>query len=146
MSYRCREGCNFSLAECQRSPRDVFPQKLSHLDGPNFLGVDAGFWDVALPSSNCFESFSFLPEHQVCVDQEAALFLQVSWRPLDCENVKIPKQPTRPGASMGDNLTCGGEALPVLVRPSSLIALCASFYLPPLQAIRAASEHSALVG
>ena len=45
---------------------------------------------------------------------------------------------------MGDSLTCGTEAIPVLVRPCSLIALRADLYLPPLQAICAASVHSAL--
>ena len=36
----------------QLSPRDVFPRELSHLNGPNFLGVDVllnmrdhVFWD-----------------------------------------------------------------------------------------------------
>ena len=29
----------------------------------------------------------FLQKHQLCVEQEAALFWQVSCRPLDCENV-----------------------------------------------------------
>ena len=36
----CRiEGCNFSFTECQKSPRDVFLHELSHLGGPNFLGL-----------------------------------------------------------------------------------------------------------
>ena len=54
LSHRSRQGCNFSLAECQESPRDVFPQELSHLDGQNFLGVnvqlvirDAFLWDAS---------------------------------------------------------------------------------------------------
>ena len=47
-------GCNFSSTECQKSPRDICPQELLHLNGPNFLGVnvllvkrDAVFWDVS---------------------------------------------------------------------------------------------------
>ena len=40
LPHRSRQGCNFSLTECQESPRDVFPQELFHLNGPNFLGVD----------------------------------------------------------------------------------------------------------
>ena len=34
--YLTRQNCNFPLSECQESPRDVFPQELSHLYGPNF--------------------------------------------------------------------------------------------------------------
>ena len=52
--HRSREGCHFSLTECQELPRDVFPQELAQLNGPNFLGVhvlpvirDAVFWDVS---------------------------------------------------------------------------------------------------
>ena len=53
LPHRCRERCHFSLADGQKSPRDAFPQELSHLDVPNFLGVnvlliihDGIFWDV----------------------------------------------------------------------------------------------------
>ena len=61
----------------------------------------------------------FLHEkHQLRVEQEAALFWQVSRGPLDRENVKAPEQ--------GDSLTWGNEAMPVLLRPCSLIALHAS--------------------
>ena len=54
LPHRGRQGCNFSLTERQKPPRDTFPQELLHLDGPNFLGVDlqllerdAVFWDVS---------------------------------------------------------------------------------------------------
>ena len=72
LPHRSGQGCNFSLTECQELPRDVFPQKLSHLHGPNFLGVDvllvirdacASVSErIHSSSSNCFEvgSFSFL--------------------------------------------------------------------------------------
>ena len=40
LPHRYREGCNFFLTECQKSPRDVFPQELSHLNGPNFFRVN----------------------------------------------------------------------------------------------------------
>ena len=94
-------------------------------------------------SSNCFVvgSFSVFRKHQWCVEQEAALFRQVSWHPLDCENVELPKRgrrllwpapaketraskcscrsPVGPGALTGANLTCGSDARPVLLRPCS---------------------------
>ena len=56
----------------------------------------------------------FLQKDQLCGEQEAALFRQVSCRPLDCENVELPKwvssgrschSPVGPGALMGDSLT-----------------------------------------
>ena len=54
LPHGSRQGCNFSVTECQESPRHVFPQELSHLNGPNFLAVDvllvirdAVFWDVS---------------------------------------------------------------------------------------------------
>ena len=50
------------------------------------------------------------------------------------------------GALVGDSLTCGSDAIPVLLRPFSLIALRAILYLPAHQAIRAASAHSATGG
>ena len=52
------------------------------------------------------------------------------------------RSPMGPGALMGDSLTCGSEAIPVLVRPCSLIALRASLYRPPPQAVRATSALS----
>ena len=55
------------LTECQESPRDVFPQEVSHLNGPNFLGVnvllvihDAILWDVS-------RDFSFLRHDEMFV-------------------------------------------------------------------------------
>ena len=38
LPHRRREGCNFSFAERQKSPRDVLPQKLPILMGRTFLG------------------------------------------------------------------------------------------------------------
>ena len=36
--HQSGEGCDLSLTEGQESPRHAFPQELSHLNGPNFLG------------------------------------------------------------------------------------------------------------
>ena len=36
----CRIEVVRSLTECQKSPRDAFPQELSHLNWPNFLVVN----------------------------------------------------------------------------------------------------------
>ena len=54
LPHRSRPGCNFSFTERQQTPRHVFPQELSHLNGTNFLEVnvslvvlDAVFWDVS---------------------------------------------------------------------------------------------------
>ena len=72
--------------------------------------------------------------------------------PLDCENVKTAKQasplasscegddgvqvflPEGPRALIGARLTCGSDAIPVLLRPCSVIPLRANLYRPPLQA------------
>ena len=97
------EGCNFSFTERQMSPRDVFLQEFSHPQGPNFLGVnvllvtrDAIFWDVSrdflrfrqrvdplvvIELLRC-RIFHLLQEHQLRIEQEAALFRQVSRGPL----------------------------------------------------------------
>ena len=56
------------------------------------------------------------------------------------------RSPVGPGALVGNSLTCVSEAIPVMVRPCTLIAGRASLYRPPPQAIWAASAHSALVG
>ena len=63
-------------------------------------------------------------------------------------NVKLSKQTPSlsstsagdvgPGALMGVSRTCGSDAMPVLLRPCSLIAPRAALYLPPLHATRAA--------
>ena len=113
LPYRARQGCNFSLAERQKPPRDVFPQELSYLSGPNSFGVDllllirdAVFWDVngdflrfrqrtdPLVVIELLRGwvFLFLQKHQLCVEQEAAFFRQVFRGPLDRENVKSSKQ------------------------------------------------------
>ena len=51
--------------------------------------------------------------------------------------------PAGPGALMGALLTCGSEAIPVLVRPCSLMELRAALCLPPPQAAssRSSSHH-----
>ena len=53
LPHRSRDGCNFSLAERQQSSRDAFSQELTHLNGPNFHGInllliiqDTVFWNV----------------------------------------------------------------------------------------------------
>ena len=54
LPHRSRQGCNFSLAEHQKSPRDILLQELYHLNGPNCFRVDvllvvrdAILWDVS---------------------------------------------------------------------------------------------------
>ena len=64
LPHRCRESCSFSFAEREEPPRDILPLEFSRLNGPNFLGGRSL--------------------------EEAALFRQVSCRPL--ENVELPKQ------------------------------------------------------
>ena len=71
LPHRCREGCKFSLTECQKSPRNVFPQELSHLNGWSYATLSSGMSVVTScasvnerihsSSSHCFEvgSFSF---------------------------------------------------------------------------------------
>ena len=119
-------------------------------------------------SLNCFEgSVLFLfQEHQLRLEEGSVPFRQVSCRPLNCENVESPKQalplsgsceemiasrcscrsPVSPGPLMGANLTCGSDAIPVMLRPCYLIAVRAALYLPPPQAIHAAAANSAPVG
>ena len=113
LPLRCREGYNVSLTECHESPQHVFPQELSHLDGPNFLVVDvllvmrdAIFWDVSRDFLRFCQRADplvvdellrgrvllLLQEHQLRIEQEAALFQQVSRGPLDREDVKVPEQ------------------------------------------------------
>ena len=154
LPHRCREGCNFSLTERQKSPRDVFPQELSHLNGPNFLGVNVSatlFWESCdflrfRQRANPLVVVELLRGRVFFFLQKDQLFRQVSRGPLDRENVKAPEQapplasscegdngiqcscrsPVGPGALIGDSLTWGNEAIPVLLRPCSLIALRAS--------------------
>ena len=79
LEYPLRSAASKSSRLSAKSRRDVIPQELLHLNGPNFLGTDlllftrdAVFWDVSSDflrfrkrtdssSSNCFEvgSFSF---------------------------------------------------------------------------------------
>ena len=40
LSHCCRESCNFTFAERKEPSRDVFPQKFSHENGPDFFRVD----------------------------------------------------------------------------------------------------------
>ena len=51
LPHRGRQGCNFSR---QKSPRDILPQELSNLGGPDFFGIghslivlDSVFQDVS---------------------------------------------------------------------------------------------------
>ena len=96
-----------------------FRKELLHLNGPNFLGVDlllithdAVFWDVGAviscasvndrihsSSSNCFEDWVvlLLQEDELRIEEESALFRQISCRPLDVENVELPKQSASSG-------------------------------------------------
>ena len=107
LPHRCREGCNFSFAERQKSSREVFSQELSRLSGPNFFGInlllilhDAVFWDVrgkfpALPSTSGSTGrqrtvSSFLQKHQLRVEQQSALFWQVS-RPCSIVRMSSPR-------------------------------------------------------
>ena len=52
------------------------------------------------------------------------------------------RSPVGPGALISDSFTWGSEATPVLLRLCSLIALRASLYRPPPQAVRATSALS----
>ena len=113
LPHRGRQGCDFSLTERHKPPRNVFLPKLpSHLKGPNLLRInillvihDTVFWDVGgdllrfcqradplvivkLPRVRVF---LYLKKHQLRVEQEAALFRQVSRGPLDRENVETPQ-------------------------------------------------------
>ena len=113
------------------------------------------------PSSNCFEvgSFSFF-RNISCVHSSgrspmAHLIVRMSrlrnrrllWPVPANETVASRcscRSPVGPGVLFGDILTWGNEAMPVLLRPCSLIALRACLSLH--QAIRAASAHSELEG
>ena len=127
LPHRSRQGCYFSLTECQKSRRDEFPPELSHLNGPNFLEVnvllvirDAVFWDVssgflrfrqrANPLVVVVEMlrgrvFLFFQKRQLRVEQGAARFRQVSRGPLDRENVKTPDQASPLASSCGHDGT-----------------------------------------
>ena len=48
------------------------------------------------------------------------------------------RSPVGPSELMGASLTCGSDAMPVLLRPCSLIASCAALYLPFPHVTRAA--------
>ena len=164
-----------------------FPQELSRLGGPSFLGVsvllvirDAVFWDVSRDflrfrqRANALvvvellrgRVFSFSKNVSCVLSRKRQLFRQVSRGSLDRENVKTPEQvPPLASSCEADNgiqvfllFACrikstqwrqfqvAQRRIPVLLRPCSLIALRANLYHPPLQAIRAASAHSAQVG
>ena len=105
LPHRCRQGCNFSSLSAKSRRETYFRKNSSHLNGPNFfwesisccsyVTVSSGTSAVTSCASvserihssswNWFEvgSFVFLQKHQLCVEQEAALFRQVSCRPLD---------------------------------------------------------------
>ena len=121
-----QQGCNFSLSERQKSPRDILPQELSPLEWAELLwgrplrcshmtlssGMSAvtSFASVSerIHSSplNCFEvrSFSLLQKHQLSVEQETSLFRQVSCRPLYCDECRAPETSDSSGRS-----SCEGD-------------------------------------
>ena len=119
LPHRSRQGCNFSLTECHESPRDVFPQELSDLNGPNFLtsclsyvtlssgtSVETSCASVSerihSSSSNCFlvASFSFFKNFSYVLSRKR----QVSCHPLDCKKVEHPKQASAlAGSCKGDD-------------------------------------------
>ena len=155
LPHRCLEDCNFTLTECQESPRDVFPQELSHLDGPNFFGVDvlliihdAIFWDISCVLSRKRHSSGRSPVAHLTVRISRPRSKRFLW-PAPAKETMASRcscrSPVGPGALIGDSTTWCREAIPVLLRPCSLIPLRASLYRPPPQAIRAASAHSTLV-
>ena len=96
----CSANSDLCFTKGEESPRDVFPQEVSHLNGPYFLGVNvllvrrvAVFWDVSCDFLRFRERanplvvvvellrgqvFFFLQKHHLRVEQEAALFRQVS--------------------------------------------------------------------
>ena len=164
LPHRSREGCDLSFTEGKELLRDAFPQELSRLNGPNFLGVnvllvvrDAVFWDLSRDILRLCQRADplvvvkllrsrvllLLKKHQLRVEQEAALLQQVSRRmrmsrprnrrllwPAPAKETLAPRcsclSPVGPGALIGDSVTYGSEAMPVLIRPCSLIALHAS--------------------
>ena len=118
--------CRIEVERAAISPsRDVFPQELSHLNRPNFLEVDvllvirdAIFWDVSRGFLRFYQRADalvivellrsrvllLLSEHQLCIEQEAALLGQVSDGPLDREAAKPPEQaPLLASSSEGDD-------------------------------------------
>ena len=89
LPHQSRQGCNFSLTEGEKSPRDILPKELPDLNGPNFLGSTSCCSCVTLSSgtsvviscasvserihsssSNCFEVGSFsVFENMSCVSR-----------------------------------------------------------------------------
>ena len=150
LPHRSREGWNFSLTECQKSPRDAFPQEISHLNGPNFLGVnvlqvirDAVLWGV----SSDFLRFRQRANPLVVVELLRGLFLS-SETSAACLS--------RKRHSSGNSPVNGIQVfLPLARRTKSThwrqfdvgqrSDTCFASTLLPLQAIRAASAYSALV-
>ena len=107
--------------------------------------------------------FLLLQELELRVEEESTLFRQVSCRPLDCENVQAPplsgspaketiaskcscRSPGGPGAPTCASLTCGSNAIPVLLRPCSLIALRAALSPSSSPGRKRTSTSSALEG
>ena len=91
-----------------------------------------------------------LLKHELCVEKKATMFREVPCGPLKCEDIKQSEQaPALSRTSERDDsvqvfLTlacrawsthgrhvCGSDALPVLLRPCSLIAPRAVLYPPP---------------
>ena len=98
LPHCCCEDRNFSFAENQETPRNVFPQEFPHLDGTNFLEIcfllvicDTRFRDVC-NDFLCFRQRSnpliaikyvcrgvlfLLQEHELCVEEESTVFWEV---------------------------------------------------------------------
>ena len=81
MPHRCRESCDFSVAERQKLSGDILPQEFSQLKGPNVFRVnrllviqDDVFWDVR--SIELFRGWVilFLQEHEPRVREESTFF------------------------------------------------------------------------
>ena len=103
--HRSRGGCNLSFTECQELPRDVFPQELSHLNGPNFLGNkvlliirDAVFWDVS--------------RDLLRLRQRANPLLWPAPAKETMASRCSCRSPVGPGALIGDSLRWSSEAIP----------------------------------
>ena len=135
------KACNFSLTACQESPRDVFPQELSHMNGPNFLGVnfllvtrDGVFWNVSGDFLRFRQRanplvivellrgrvFVFLEKQQLRIEQEATLFWQVSRGPLDCEKRQDPGTSASSGQTVASRCSRRSPAGPGELNGDSL--------------------------
>ena len=127
LPHRCREGCNFSVTECSKvaarriSARTVPPgwaelswgQRLadhtmtlsSGTVSRDFLRFRQRAYPLVIVELLRSRVLLLLQEHQLRIEQEAALLRQVARRPLDCQNVKLPRSRRLlcPAPSEGDN-------------------------------------------